>query len=139
MTDLKALRTAVQDLRILVVDDEPEIRASVVEFMGKFFHHVDAAANGAEALQLYQQALAQNQAFDVILSDIKMPVMNGWELMHALKQSSSTAFLALMTGSEEEAGVIDQHPDCDVLLFKPINIDTLVGFLNQLLDSRGLR
>ena len=59
-------------IRILVVDDEPEVAGVLVDLLRLEGHEVDTAANGAEALQMLA-----GQAYDAILTDTKMPVLDG--------------------------------------------------------------
>jgi signal transduction histidine kinase len=65
-------RVAVGPKHILVVDDEPDVAEVLIELLKSDGHRVEHAANGAEALQRLEQ-----QAFDLVLSDTKMPVMDG--------------------------------------------------------------
>jgi signal transduction histidine kinase/CheY-like chemotaxis protein len=68
-------------LRVLVIDDEPEIRRSLRRLLGSK-HQVDFSTNGAEALRLF----VQGERYDVIISDLSMPEMNGIELFSELQQ-----------------------------------------------------
>jgi len=67
--------------RILVVDDEVEVGAVISEFLRRDGHTVATAANGVEALNRLQQ-----ERYDAVLSDIKMPLMDGPELWRAVEQ-----------------------------------------------------
>jgi diguanylate cyclase (GGDEF)-like protein/PAS domain S-box-containing protein len=69
--------------RILVVDDEPHLRESLVQIMQLRGYHVESARNGAEALQVLQR-----EPFDLVLLDLVMPELTGHQVMdriHALK------------------------------------------------------
>jgi PAS domain S-box-containing protein len=70
-------------LRILVVDDEPAIRVSLDRFLRYRGHHVDLAAEGAEALERIDRAATD--PFDVIICDLRMPGLPGEELFDALR------------------------------------------------------
>lgn len=72
--------------KILVVDDERAIRRSVREILEFENHQVDEAEDGTGALTL---ALKNN--YDVILSDIKMPGMDGTELLNKIKEAGAKA------------------------------------------------
>ncbi|MFT3770120.1 MAG: response regulator [Minicystis sp.] len=62
--------------RILVVDDDPDLREAMIDVLAGEGYHLVTAANGREALDL----LAQGERPDVILLDLMMPVMNGHEM-----------------------------------------------------------
>ena len=64
---------------ILVVDDEPEIAAILVEALGREGHRVEIASNGADALRRLER-----QGYDLVVTDTKMPVMDGMELYREL-------------------------------------------------------
>jgi len=66
---------------ILVVDDEQELAEVLVEALGRDGHRVEIASNGAEALRQLER-----QTYDLVVSDTKMPVMDGVELFHELER-----------------------------------------------------
>ena len=66
---------------ILVVDDESEIAAVLAEMLQRAGHRVDVAANGAEALEMLER-----RGYDLILTDTKMPVLDGVEFYRALER-----------------------------------------------------
>jgi CheY-like chemotaxis protein len=72
--------TAKQVRHMLVVDDEPDIRETLAEILEHYGFLVDIAANGHEALER-----KEGNAYDGILSDIRMPGLNGMELYRRLR------------------------------------------------------
>ncbi len=88
-------RPAMPRRRILVVDDEPEIAATLAEMLQDAGHWVETAENGRQALD----RLAAG-AFDLILSDLRMPVMDGPALYGALRASHPALLgrIAFITG-----------------------------------------
>ena len=68
----------MRDVRVLIVDDEPDIRATVSAMLEIEGYDVSEAANGADALQVFEE-----RAPDVILLDMRMPVMDGWQFAEA--------------------------------------------------------
>jgi PAS domain S-box-containing protein len=69
--------------RILVVDDETEVAGVVSELLRRDGHHADTAANGVDALQLLRE-----HAYDAVISDIKMPHLDGIGLWTAVKETN---------------------------------------------------
>ena len=91
-------------LRILLVDDEPDVRQSVGGMLSGMGHLVDCAADGREALRL-----ARRRPFDVVITDLGMPAMTGIELATRLRELVPTRPIILLTGW---AGEFDrQRPD----------------------------
>ena len=78
---------------ILVVDDEGANRYSVAKTLERVGYIVNEAANGEDAIRMIQ-----NMDFDVILTDIRMPGMDGIELLRSIKDSAPDSIVILMTG-----------------------------------------
>ena len=85
--------------RILVVDDEDSLRALVARGLAMDGHHCLQASDGAEALEVL---IAENGRFDLLLTDIRMPLMDGIALALAAKQHFPELTIMLMTGYAEQ-------------------------------------
>jgi CheY-like chemotaxis protein len=111
-------------MRILAVEDEPEYLEMLQEVMKSLGHSITIAQNGKEAL-----ALIDRQQIDVIVSDVKMPEMNGLEFHRKLREHQeykNTPFIFL-TGVDDISEVkAECKQDCDLLLQKPFPIDRLL-------------
>jgi len=66
---------------IIVVEDEPAIRETIARYLRTLGHDVPTAANGAEAMKLLDQG-----PVDAVITDIRMPEMDGLEFVHLLRQ-----------------------------------------------------
>ena len=77
---------------LLIVDDEPGMRQLLSHVFGRAGHAVRAAENGTKALELLRQAPA-----DLIVSDVKMPDMNGIELLRRVREFLPDAAVIMMT------------------------------------------
>ncbi|MGO4406866.1 response regulator [Bosea sp. RAF48] len=85
--------------RILVVDDEEPLRVLVARGLSLDGHSCLTAADGAEALDIL---LAEEGRFDLLLTDIRMPLMDGIALALAAKQRFPELTIMLMTGYAEQ-------------------------------------
>ncbi|AMJ61842.1 response regulator [Bosea sp. PAMC 26642] len=85
--------------RILVVDDEEPLRTLVARGLGMDGHTCLTAADGAEALDIL---VTENGRFDLLLTDIRMPLMDGIALALAAKQAFPDLPIILMTGYAEQ-------------------------------------
>ncbi len=121
-----------QPARLLIVDDEPLIRTSLAEFLEQDGFSVRMAADGQQALEL-----AQSVPFDLVLTDIQMPGMDGVELLERLHQINPEVFVILITayGTVETAVEAFQRGAQDYLL-KPIRFNEVVAKVRQLLQYR---
>jgi CheY-like chemotaxis protein len=111
-------------MRILAVEDEPEYLEMLEEVMKSIGHTITIASNGADAMDILER-----QTIDVIVSDVKMPSMNGIEFhqkVRALPAYRNTPFVFLtgINDLTEVRGVCKE--DCDLLLQKPFPIDRLI-------------
>ncbi|HTO94600.1 MAG TPA: response regulator, partial [Bacteroidota bacterium] len=111
-------------MRILAVEDEPEYLEMLQEVMQSIGHNIVIALNGVEALDMLEK-----QKIDVVVSDVKMPTMNGIEFhrrLRELPEHRNTPFIFL-TGVNDvsEVKAACAH-DCDLVLQKPFPIDALI-------------
>ena len=112
---------------ILVVDDEDLVRRVIRDVLRKKGYLVGEARDGSEAMQVFAQA---NPRFDLVLLDIRMPRMNGWETMEQIKALDPAAKVILLGGAilEEEMAQA-KAKGADALLpkpFKPQELQELV-------------
>ena len=83
----------LRSLRILVVDDDEVVAASITRLLESYGHTVDLVADGETALRRYRE-----QPFDLVISDIVMPGMDGLELLQWLRVLDAHAQVLIMTG-----------------------------------------
>ncbi|MGE5243473.1 MAG: response regulator [Betaproteobacteria bacterium] len=123
--------------RVLLVDDYPDAREMYCEFLEYSGFEVVQAANGIEALQR-----AAELAPDIILMDLSLPVMDGWEATRRLKANPRTANVPVvaLTG-HALAGISEgaRQAGCDAFITKPCLPDELVAEIRRVLDGHGSR
>ncbi len=73
--------------RILIVDDEPSICHLIGEHLRDMGADYDEAHDGEQALLKLCQATIEDRLYDAVVLDIVMPVMDGWEVLHAIKNN----------------------------------------------------
>ncbi|MBX3679602.1 MAG: response regulator [Rhodocyclaceae bacterium] len=117
--------------RILVVDDGPENRELVATVLGEFGLSPHEAENGQVAIDM-----ARENAYDLILMDMQMPVMDGFTATRALRQAGlSTPIVALtanaMRGFEQEVIAAG----CTAYLTKPVDIDALLATIAHIIGG----
>lgn len=85
MLNSKELLVHTKKLSILFVEDYDDLRDNTREILKTFFNHVDSAKNGEEAIKKYKEHYAkESKYYDIILSDIQMPRLNGVELVETI-------------------------------------------------------
>jgi two-component system chemotaxis response regulator CheY len=121
-----------QPLRVLVADDEPLIRTLVAFAFEAEGYDVDTAADGTEALEK-----ACQQPPQVIVLDLMMPVMNGWDFLEAWqRQPASQAVPIVITSAGYRQ---EEQPQLDVQAFltKPFDLDRLIATVAGLVGHRA--
>ena len=123
-----------EKLRIMVVDDEMIVRESLYHWLVKSGHRVETAASGFEALVMLEQA-----PFDVIFVDMKMPRMNGMEVLRKVKEDFPDTSVIIITayGSIESAVEAMKTGASDYLL-KPFKPDQLTLVFEKIFHQRSL-
>jgi signal transduction histidine kinase len=106
---------------VLVVEDQPEVRSSLVHLLAADGHIVEAANNGLEALEKFQKG-----TFDVVLTDRAMPEMSGDQLALAIKQLAPRQPILMVTGFGKIMEAGDERPEgVDLVLHKPLTLPEL--------------
>jgi CheY-like chemotaxis protein len=113
------------DGHILVVDDEPAIRDTVSEMLDLEGYRVATAANGAEALR----ALEQDHP-DVVLLDMRMPVLDGWGFASAVRARGVTVKIVVMTAARD-AERWAREISANGFLAKPFGFDDLLSVIEE--------
>jgi CheY-like chemotaxis protein len=117
--------------RVLVVDDEEPILSIVAEVVEEMGHQVQRAANGREALQMVRTALP-----DIVLSDVMMPFVNGFELCRAIKTDPATRHIVvlLMSAVSADRG---QAAGADGFVHKPFSLEEVEAAVEKGLARAG--
>jgi len=124
----------VEKERILIVDDEALILDMVASYVSHIGFEAMTAKNGKEALERLR-----NEPFTILISDIKMPEMDGFELMKTVRNEFPDIHMIAMTGhgvsytftDVVECGATDYVP-------KPFSLDEMRAKLNRVVRERGL-
>ena len=130
MADFKKQRK-----RVLVVDDEENIRQILKEYLNEFGYEVVCAVNGQEALQIYK-----NGCFDVILSDLVMRPVDGLELLSEVKKVDPDAIFIMITGYPSiESALEAVKKGAKDYITKPFNIDEIRLKMERVLLEKSLQ
>jgi CheY-like chemotaxis protein len=119
--------------RVLLVDDYPDVREMYCEYLEFSGFDVIEAVNGVEALER-----ALDAAPDVILMDLSLPVMDGWEATRRLKADRRTAGIPVLALTGHALAGISEgamKAGCDGFVTKPCLPEDLVKEIRRILDA----
>jgi signal transduction histidine kinase/CheY-like chemotaxis protein len=122
----RALSTE-QSARVLLVDDDPRLVAVLSDMLRAEGHPVATATNGEEAVALFDPA-----AHDVVITDLGMPRMNGWEVAERVKARSPATAVFLLTGWGEGVSAHESSQFVDRVIAKPVSAESLLEQLREL-------
>ena len=123
-----------QKLRILIVDDDQRMTRTLVDIFSIAGHKPVEANSGPQALEL-----ARSQAFDCVLTDVRMPGMDGVELHRQLHQVQPGLPVVLMSAYASDEIIRKGLAEGVVGIFdKPLDISTMLGFFTSLAKGRSI-
>jgi DNA-binding NtrC family response regulator len=121
--------------RILVVDDEANARRALVTLLGEEGYEVREASDGAEAL-----AALEDFSPALVLTDVRMPRMDGLTLLRRAKEAGSDAAFVMMTAfGTVEAAVEAMRMGAESYLTKPLDLNAVLVVLGKALETRHLK
>jgi signal transduction histidine kinase/CheY-like chemotaxis protein len=124
--------TAAGKWRALVVDDDAFVRDLLVEALASLGGCVEAAGGGEEALSLLER-----QPYDVVVLDIVLPDLTGWEVARAARALTPPPGVILLSGWVGADDPALREPLADVFLRKPLRVPDLLQAVQGLLAKRG--
>ena len=117
----------VTELPILIVDDDPGLRSMLETVLLEEGYQVETARNGREALDRLNQFVPA-----LILLDLMMPVMDGWQFlleMQKLPQAATLPIIVLSANSRQSEAA--RQPGVKAFLSKPFDLGKLLGYVQQ--------
>jgi len=122
-----------REARILVIDDEETVRGALSRILSQINHRVTVAEDGEEGIRLFKE-----EDFDMVLTDLGMPGMSGWEVCRAIKKMSPHTPVGMITGWGVE---IDQakieESGIDFVIPKPFQLNQILKVVDETIASKG--
>jgi len=132
-------RPKMRDRRVLVVDADEAVRGAAHALLERYGCIVETAHRGEEAIMMVR-SMSTDVPYDVIIADVRLPDLNGFELFEKLKETVTRVPLVLMTGfgydpghsivKARQAGLSAQS-----VLYKPFRLDQLLSTVESTLDA----
>jgi CheY-like chemotaxis protein len=118
--------------RILVIDDEDAVRDVLSRILKTKGHRVVVASNGEEGIERFG-----SEPFDLVLTDLGMPKLSGWEVGKAIKRINPTVPIAMITGwgVELDRGKLSEN-GIDLIVSKPFNFDQVIRLVSEAMELK---
>ncbi|HTY89073.1 MAG TPA: response regulator [Candidatus Acidoferrum sp.] len=106
-----------RSLHVLCIDDDEQILESLKDCLAHFGHRVKVASGGKYGIEMFCTAVLKSEPYDMVITDLSMPDVNGYEVTRQIKAESPDTPLVLMTGAgttKEEARLMSAPVDAVV-------------------------
>jgi len=135
--DFKLVHEYTKDLTILYVEDNESLRVSTQKVFDNFFKHVDIAIDGDDGLETYlQYRKEQGVYYDLVISDINMPLMDGIEMSKEILVHNSTQSIIFITAHNEASYLHDAiKMGASGFLIKPLVLDEFATMLYKVCQA----
>ena len=127
MSNLKQIRDNVSHLNVLYVEDETQVRDMTVKFLNKIFTNVDSAIDGQDGLDHFKA-----NKYDLVITDLKMPKMNGRDMLGKIKELDEDVVLLVITAADSKMDAT--LTACDAYIKKPVKINDFLESIEKLQD-----
>ncbi len=127
MNRLQQLREDFCKINVLYVEDEEGVREETLIFLNRIFENITSAVNGQDGLELFKK-----NSYDLVISDLKMPKMNGRDMLEKIHEINKETVLIVMTASDSAMDATQTV--CDAYLNKPVMFMEFVEKLESFKD-----
>jgi len=125
----------MEKTRILVIDDEEMLRELMCIMLASNGYTVTACKNGKEGIQYFRSG-----NYDIILTDLKMPEMSGFEVAEAIRQLDLDVPIALVTANAPSLSSMEvKRFGIDILLAKPFTLKQLTNLVTSAMELKKMR
>ena len=125
---------ASNNKKILIVDDEQKLRKLVKDFLVKEGYETEDAENGEDAINKF---FKNKDKYSLIILDVMMPKMDGWETLEAIREQSNIPIVMLTARGEESDEVKGFKSGATDYIQKPFSPRILIARINSILDRKN--
>jgi len=118
--DIDELIKQTQKLKVLYVEDNKDARESTMGLLKNIFSDINTAVDGRDGLDKFYES---GSSYNLVISDINMPNMNGIEMVTAIKKSRDDVKVCLISAYDSFEYPVDQNLNIDIRLSKPIDFN----------------
>jgi CheY-like chemotaxis protein/two-component sensor histidine kinase len=123
-----------KEARILVIDDEESVRSVLSRILTRVKYQVNVAKDGEEGIRLFNE-----EEFDIVLTDLGMPGMSGWDVCRAIKKMNPRTPVGMITGWGMEIGEERmKEAKLDFLISKPFDSNQILNTVADTIECKRM-
>jgi PAS domain S-box-containing protein len=131
---IKPLLRRHRKVRILVIEDEKDIRELIADILTMNKFEVEVATSGREGVTLFKE-----KKFDLVFTDLGMPGMSGWQVAKEIKKINDKTPVALITGWQVKSGDAEMKAKgVDLMINKPFKVDQVLRLVQEGIEIRDM-
>ena len=125
--EMQRISDEEDQVSILVIENEKDIRLLLADILTSGGHRVASASDGVEAMQIFKE-----DYFDLVLTDLGMPAMSGWEVASTIKKMAPDVIIVIITGWGSQ---LDHHElernGVDMVVSKPFRVSQILNLVQE--------
>lgn len=126
-----AVKSKQEPINILIIDDEDFVRGAIHEILEDEGHHVVDASSGEEGIEKFHK-----EKFDLVLTDLGMPGLAGWEVIARIKAINEKVPIILLTGWANQTDLkLAKESGVDLILAKPVTTKDLIAMISKAVEK----
>ncbi len=134
--DLKNIVQKSKNIRLLYVEDDTVLRNKTYLLLKLLFNHIDLAQNGLEAFEIYESKFNTENQFNLIITDINMPVLDGFGLSKRVLSLNPKQQIVVVSAYNDVDKLEEIHSlGIDNFLHKPIKEDSLLEMIDKVVGK----
>lgn len=121
---------------ILVIDDQESMQSIISQMLKDKGYQVSTASDGEEGLNLLNQ---NPDSFDLVLADVNMPKIDGFEFLKTVKNTHPQKPVILMTGVNKDAAkVLGEEYQADAVIEKPFKVEEVLAVIRRIMEGKKI-
>ncbi len=136
MDKLEELISYTKSLKLLYVEDEEDVRRSTLSILQDFFDDIIVAHDGKDGLDKYLEHLHKENQFNLIITDINMPNLNGLEMITEIKRLDDNIAIVVFSALQNSKYFVECiKQNITGYIIKPLDLTQLIGVLESVMQS----